>query len=730
MPVHTPSFLLPVARCFGAAPALAPHLTPHAKDQVGTAPPPRAAAAAPRTPLQPTAAPLRLPALSLAALQEQVDHWTQRLGRDPELPLWAEQLLLAEPDQSLAHFAVMCGASQVSPLLQKAALPALQALLTLRDAAQRARLLTQLGAGVLDPNGAQRPQFLALMAREAHAKPAMLVPQLAVLLAGGGALLEHPHVRHYLSHRANTHDGRGLTSLVNGVQAWTETGGAASLEDWLAWPNHAVLQERLAGRIRAQTQVCEVHVQDWGTPQKADAEARQTLASLRALHGLFCVMEVHARGVQHQCRNYHGVVALSRYKAQAFDATRLLQRWLRRVHKFVPSLHLPPNLDLEVSAYDTAALGHLEKAAKRHTGVTQCLLQLLHQSAKLMYELSLPVQRSPAEPVIFGGSTGAVKVTLQQFYNAEILPMQQLLQRVGPALMGLQGERIKDEDLVSPDQLHALLSRWLFAAPYINQPDFAPRFARLQDGLRDPSVLFRFVAWMDKLDQPHVAQTLRAALAAQLMDNYHGFRHDNSPQLQAALKRAGRHATALRAQWEAGAHMPALSVLDTPLPRTWQVRDTADLDAFLHGAVDVDSCQNPTLETKDNAALVGRISDGSKRLLCVVDAHGVLQARTMFRMLTPKRGAPVLLISVPYVAQHCSEIEQAALHALLLTFGQQRAQALGLRWVRGLHHWHGTPHPVEQKERLHSAASVAPDYWDERDGPQCFGGAVEIYVGV
>ena len=210
-------------------------------------------------------------------------------------------------------------------------------------------------------------------------------------------------------------------------------------------------------------------------------------------------------------------------------------------------------------------------------------------------------------------------------------------------------------------------------------------------------------------DQGETLKLLQEALKQEALGNAPQWRLAQSAQMRAVRAAAPQFN---QQAWSAGARVAAQD-LSQDLPADWTMHDTGDINDLLNMASEgASSCQSLSSPWRNNRGLLGRLYDGSQRLIACKDSQGKIRARASLVLLRCAQNKPALFLNGVY---HAPGPSLTVLKHAIMAFAQSRAAALqvplydapayGL--TQGRYGTQGTP------STLHLAANCAPDYWDE-----------------
>ena len=550
------------------------------------------------------------------------------------------------------------------------------------------------------------------LAGDASLSPRGLLLGLQALAAGGPQLLQQPGCQQLLRSRYVLKDETRYRQALGGFADFTArvpTRRVAALQALLNWPAPPALRAQLTDAATTAWTAYATRLAELEAGTLAVATVRLARDRAEQAGGLLLL---HA---QHMHAQAHGPEVLAHQAALAAHERVLY------VHGAALGLllerHDPAAAQALANLVHDSSTPALQRAHKlfgarahaaRQAGalvVRECVeqgrvwLASLLQLRRCQSQLAAPWPHSPAPLNFF--ARPEQRQSLATLHHRVIDTQLDALSWMAD-LLQLRCSLAFD----TPQDLHDRLLRNLDLPAHLAQP-----LPALLQTFRRPRLFWAYARRVSMAGGPYQAaaqQVLQARL--QSTAHYHALRRI-SPQMQALFSGHPERAN-LQSAWEAGAQRSAAAAV--PVLQGLSLIDTGDFTDFVSSADEVSgSCQS-VLTGDFGHLLLGRMVDGSKRMLALKDANGALKARAMLRLMLTPQGAPALLLSALYTAN--VPVPQAS--AALIAWAQQRAQALGLP-LYGVGFM--APHGVPTRQVLLSHVGTVGEYWDELRAPQLRG---------
>ena len=605
--------------------------------------------------------------------------------------------------------------------LQRATPMVLRALRDVADVQTRDHLLRRLVSDLLSPH-APPSQRALLQALEAAPTPHPGKLLALACLACDRHVLQHPALLPVLR-SGSLHDGRILRRLLDFVLHTPTPQQRDYVRQTLTWGSHA------------QVQRCIVSLRPVPPPGSNSTPSGAWLAQQEAYTQLRSLHLAHLRQAGHRAAAYEPVL-----QQDAVELQRACQRLAADPQPRVARLGQALQQQLRASA-PAPTLKALRSAV-------QAALKLDRRNAQLAWcaDLLAQLPRHHADMTALAGpGTPPSGHPAPEFFldgRARTLHSQQVL----PMILALEEYAcVLAEAPFDPSRCHtpAAVQAAGFPLPGTEAP--AAVLADLRRHMRSPNNLLLYAANMRRWEahaQPERGLQIMHGLVQAICQG---------PQAVVALRRAGsaqlRHLLAkfepLCTAWERGFQRSVASPLNAG-GAPWTLHDSGDPDAIIAAVTQIESCQS-VRKPEHNMGLQSRLIDGSKRMLLLHDAAGVLRARAALRLMRTAEDRPVLALSRIYPSPTLNlnpHLHHGGVAALFARHLQAHGAALGIAaWLTcvdpqikavpqpGLVHTHATTLPAAW-----GLDGEVPDYWDELprgllSGPVALNAYAPVFAG-
>lgn len=362
-------------------------------------------------------------------------------------------------------------------------------------------------------------------------------------------------------------------------------------------------------------------------------------------------------------------------------------------------------------------LNRLRSAARAHkkTPLSEWTLELLAQMegclrAWVALRHALVMQAPAESPKAAPQASFFANKAVRTYMNQTIVPLMLALQQHAPLLntFARSGNAVDLDAISRPSDVVAQ------CAPWFRGDNAGLVLEQFMRQIKRPENIVAYAAQSSSWTQDYRARglpVLERLVRASLDGTYARLRGD-SPQMR-ALRQNPVHHGALTL-WEAG-YSRALPI-DWGAGG-WRIFDTDDLGETLDAMQQIASCQSPTHGwASHNVGNLGRLIDGSKRLIILRDAQDKVRGRAITRLMQDPGGQPVLTLSSLFVTHQ----NTAARHALCAC-AAQRAASLGFEAVYTGGEFFADAHfaahfEADYHKALTAVSAELPDYYDELGG--------------
>lgn len=646
-------------------------------------------------------------------------------------PPWALPMLLRQAPcadaahaqqnrlRALGRLLLACRISHASPARMAALAPLIERALDLPNVRARRALLDLLVARVItDPdNDAAYAEALRLQAHTA-AKAQML--QLAALCRTPG-WHNDPGTQTLLQARALFNHGEHARCVLELLL--DRTGDGSLRATALRWANAAKLarvidshaqQQRDRDALRAARTALRACVQmQRGSQSERAAAAQRQRQALEALRQAQDISAVHA-GARAQMRSRFAAPLPQQRNATAplDEALAWLQQQPTLREALAPVSALSQNNPCANDARWAQARSALKAARNQapkaeawlHRYAEGVVLALqshapgpsntAHDAADASLRTPRPTSSPEPSPAPLDAAFFA-HPKIRAFMVERVLPLALELGRYAPLA---QAAGVDMASLTDPAEVLPACLEWTRLS--------ATELQRLDAVCPDLAYVAIYAGSLRKRNGPTQWQdeaTLRTLLRASAAGELDSLRR-NGPQAQCILKLPDGRAT--MAGWEHSQRLEA-----TAGGPGWTTEDTGEPGLMLRAVTDIRSCQSAR-DGDQNRGMLGRLTDGARRMLLLRDPRGAVRGRAVVRLMTEDE-QPVLLLSTSYVG---AGMDDDRVKRALRAHVTQRAQALGIRAAAPSENvWYlATDDSVAMLDLM--CAGGALDYWDEAGG--------------